>query len=135
MAMNFLYPPTQHLCRELPVPQGTVSGDPVHVGDYVGVALTDRGDATRNFDTGNGILVGRASGGIGNADDKASVAVDGVAILPVVGVTSATVAGTPVYITAGYLLTLTGTGNTDFGCVYGKTSANTALACAVEIGV
>lgn len=45
MATNEVYRNADHLT--LPVPTGTVSGDPVHVGDLVGVAVTDR-DADGN---------------------------------------------------------------------------------------
>lgn len=129
MALNMLFPYTQIKTREVPVPEGTVSGDPVKVGEYVGVALTDRGDADRTFSTGQGTVT-RPSGGIGNAEDSTVIATDGVAIFPVAGVDGDTEKGTPVFITDGEL-SLTGTDA--FGVVYGIN--NTAQATAVDIGV
>jgi predicted RecA/RadA family phage recombinase len=83
----------------LPVPEGTVSGDPVLVGVLPGVALTDRA------------VDGNRAGG--NDDGFATVALDGVWDLEVSGALAA--AGTQVYITSGGSLTATSSGNAPFG--------------------
>ncbi len=132
MALNRLFAGSPENNRELPVPVGTVSGTAVKVENYVGVTLTDRGDASRTEAQGNGRTVTYPSGGIGNADDSATVAQDGVFILPVTGVTAATKRGTPVYITTAGSLSLTEGTNTRFGLVYGIN--NTAAATAVDVG-
>lgn len=62
----------------LPVASGVESGDPVEVGDLVGVALTDR-----------------------DADGNATVQLDGVFNLSVTGAVSNV--GDPVYIASGAL--------------------------------
>jgi predicted RecA/RadA family phage recombinase len=89
----------------LPVPSGTKSGDPVLVGGIVGVAETDRAATT------NGVR----TGGVGNPDGYASVAVDGVYSLPCTDAVAA--AGTKIYITGSgpFTLTTTATSNTLFG--------------------
>lgn len=87
----------------LPVASGVKSGDPVIVGGIVGVAETDRAATT------NGVR----TGGVGNPDGYASVAVDGVYSLPCTDAVSA--AGTKIYITSGGTLTTTATSNTLFG--------------------
>lgn len=70
----------------LPVPDGTVSGDPVVVGQLTGVAQTDR-----------------------DADGNATVALIGAYNVPVVGAIAAV--GAPVYITSASDATATATGN------------------------
>lgn len=74
--------------RSLPVPEGTKSGDPVQVGDLVGVASTDRADSTTKP---------LPTGGVGHADGHAAVCVDGGYRLTVSGAVAGP--GTPVYIT------------------------------------
>lgn len=118
MALNMLYKYSENKTRELTVPSGVVSGEPVQVGNIVGFALTTRGDA--------------ATGGIGNREDGATVATDGTFIYPVTGVTGATTQGTPVYITTGRTLTLTVGTNVLFGVVDGVN--NTAASTAVKVG-
>lgn len=80
----------------LPVPSGTVSGDPVKVGSLVGVCATDRG--------AGGNIAGHATVLM---DDRAHLLdVDGA----IAGV------GTPIYIVAAdNSLTTTATANTLFG--------------------
>lgn len=77
----------------LPVPDGTVSGDPVAVGALVGVALTDAGDG-------------------GNPEGSATVRRKGAFRLPVTGSLDI---GEPVYITSAGALTATEGENTLFG--------------------
>lgn len=84
----------------LPVPDGRLSGLPVKVGSLIGVLLTDRAAA------------GNKAGG--NADGFATVALDGVFDLVVVGALAA--AGTPVYLVAAdNTLTATVGSNVLFG--------------------
>jgi predicted RecA/RadA family phage recombinase len=87
----------------LPVASGVKSGDPVIVGSIVGVAETDRAATT------NGVR----TGGVGNPDGYASVAIDGTYSLPCTDAVAA--AGTAIYITAAGALTTTASGNTLFG--------------------
>lgn len=123
MALNTLYKSTE--TRELTVPSGAVAGEPVNVGGLVGVLLTSRG---------NTVVDGEARGGIGNRTDAATVALNGTFIMPVTGVTSSTLQGTPVYITSARALTLTVGTNVLFGVVDGYPAKQTASACAVKIG-
>lgn len=93
MAIKFRKGP--EVTRVLPVTDGTVSGSPVVVGAFVGVALTKEGEG-------------------GNADNFATVGMGGVTRQPVT--TTATLAvGAPVYITSAYALTPSSSGNTLFG--------------------
>lgn len=80
----------------LPVPPGTVAGDPVTVGLINGVALTDRGDG-------------------GNASTDATVAVSPCIVhrLPVEGSEGAVAVGDAVYSNAGDL------SNDDSGALFG----------------
>jgi len=89
MARNEVFRDADHLT--LPVPSGVKSGDPVKVGDLVGVAQTDRDDAK----------------------GTATVWLKGAHRVPVTGAVS-TVGG-PVYINSGGTLTATATDNTLFG--------------------
>lgn len=96
MATNFVYKDAESL--SLPVPDGTVSGDPVIVGSLVGVAETDKGAG-------------------GNSVDNATVRMKGAANLAV-GTTTALDVGDPVYIvkSSGALTTTDNTGaNPIFG--------------------
>jgi predicted RecA/RadA family phage recombinase len=88
MARNEVYRDADHLV--LPVAAGVESGDPVQVGDLVGVAQTDR-----------------------DADGNATVWLKGAHRLDVTGAIAAV--GTPVYINSGGTLTATATDNTLFG--------------------
>ncbi|GAB2762034.1 DUF2190 family protein [Nocardioides pakistanensis] len=91
----------------LPVPDGTVAGDPVLVGSLPGVAATDRG-AGGNIATHATVLM----------DDRAyDVEVDGA----ISGV------GTPIYfVSATSTLSTTATGNTLWG--YSVCEADGSLA-------
>lgn len=82
----------------LPVPDGVKSGDPVVVGDLVGVAITDEG------------------GGVGNFEGYASVALEGGARLNVAAGTTYAI-GDTVYITPAGAITKTSAGNKRFGKV------------------
>lgn len=87
MAMNQRYSHFDHI--KLPVPEGTVSGDPVRVGAIAGVAKVDR-----------------------RADGTATVWLDGSHDFTVTG---ALTAGQVVYITTAGALTATAGTNYPFG--------------------
>lgn len=89
----------------LPVPEGTVSGDPVLVGALVGVAQTSRGEG-------------------GNASTHATVWRAGSHHLTVTGAVDV---GDPVYITAAGALTFDVTGNTLFGYALESKGAGDAV--------
>lgn len=86
MATNVHYAKGDNL--SLPVPAGTTSGAPVHVGSLNGVAMTDVGEG-------------------GNPDGSASVQLVGVFDLEVTG--AVTNVGDPVYISSGGALNVTDT--------------------------
>lgn len=94
MAQNTIFEQGDNL--SLPVPDGTKSGDPVLVGGLVGVAQTDEGKG-------------------GNADNFASVKMNGVHDLVVS--TAVGSIGAPLYFPSGggKKLTATASGNTLFG--------------------
>ena len=102
MAKNNIYAHTR--AQSLPVPAGTVSGDAVKSGGYVGVALTSRQAAP--------------AAGVPNTSnpvDNASVALDGVWTVPCADAVAAV--GTALYITGAGPFTITTTvgANTLFG--------------------
>lgn len=79
MAVNMHKKYTESLTREWVVPSGTKAGDLVihATSGQVGVALTDRGNATGDANV-PGITGGTVpTGGVGNKDTAATVAVDG----------------------------------------------------------
>lgn len=90
MARNEHLRDAQHV--SLPVPAGTVSGDPVRVGILNGVAQTDRASAS--------------NWGGGNAVGEASVWLGGSHVLPVVGAIDTV--GQAVYILDGALSSAAG---------------------------
>lgn len=100
----------------LPVPNGTKSGDPVVVGDIVGVAITDEG------------------GGVGNAEGYASVALEGGARLNVAAGTTYAV-GETVYITSAGAITKTSSGNKRFGKVTHEPKDSTSGAGAIIVKI
>lgn len=107
MAKNRIHELGRYL--SLPVGDGVASGDPVIIGDLVGVALTDEGDG-------------------GNPDNTATVQLGGVWTLTVTG--AVTDVGDAVYITSTGVVTATSTGNTLFGH-----ALETKSAAAAEIPV
>ena len=105
MARNEQFRHANHI--SLPVPAGTVAGDPVRVGVLNGVAQTDRA-TTANW-------------GGGNAEGHASVWLDGSHTFPVTG--AVTEVGQAIYITDGALTATAG------GALFGA-----ALATQAEDG-
>lgn len=130
MALDMLFAGSGYN-REYPVPVGTKSGTPLIAGGKPAITLTARGDSMETVSAAPGTLT-RPNGGIGNAKDSATVAFDGVYILPVTGVTASSAKGTAVYITSAGVLTLTATDNTKYGVLYD--SNPTAAAAAVDLG-
>ena len=110
MATNEVYRNADHL--PLPVPSGTVSGDPVKVGSLIGVAVTNR--------DGNGEATVWRKGAYTFTVDNAVTAV-----------------GTPLYVAGDGTsritsLTATATGNTLFGYALAtKTAAAGPLPVAI----
>lgn len=102
MARNEHLRDAQHV--SLPVPAGTVSGDPVRVGILNGVAQTDRASAS--------------NWGGGNAIGEASVWLSGSHILPVTGAIDTV--GQAVYIADGALSVTAG------GALFGAALATQA---------
>lgn len=119
MALNRIFKENERDNRARVVPSGTTSGDPLLVGSRPAVALTDRGDATTTATIpGSTISVtGLASGGVGLADNEASLAFNGTFEFPVTGATTATAQDAVVYITGAGALTMTAGSNTRYGTV------------------
>lgn len=121
MATNNVFAADPRVTFPYDVPAGTVAGDFVMVGaneDIPGVAVTSRGDATSTeVLTGLGVSITYPSGGVGVADDQATVATTGTWELPVTGAGASTGNGVPVYINDAHTtLSLTASGeNTVFG--------------------
>lgn len=105
MALNEVF--KEGIALSLPVPDGTTSGKPLRIGILNAVAETDEGGATVVV---NGIT--QKSGGIGNKDNFASVALGKVWELDVTGTLTV---GQAVYITPAGALTATASGNFLFG--------------------
>lgn len=105
MALNEIHKEGNHLSYA--VPNGTTSGTPLRIGILNAVAETDEGGLTAVV---NGIT--QNTGGIGNADNFASVSHEGVWELTVTG---ALTVGQAVFITGAGALTATATGNFLFG--------------------
>lgn len=137
MAQNRIFKETERRNRVRVVPSGTVSGQPLLIGTPArpAVAITSRGDATKSFTFGGLTVGGFPSGGVGLADDEASVAFDGTWEFPVTGATTATAQDSAVYITGAGALTTTVGSNTLFGYVdYPKDYHKAAGRLPVRIG-
>jgi hypothetical protein len=106
VALNEIFKEGNHL--SLPVPDGTVAGKPLRIGILNVVTETDEGGATVVV---NGIT--QITGGVGNADNFASVSLVGAWELDVTGAVASV--GAPIYITSANVLTATATGNFLFG--------------------
>jgi len=106
VALNEVF--KEGIALSLPVPDGTLSGKPLRIGVLNAVAQTDEGGTTAVV---NGIT--QITGGVGNADNFASVSLVGAWELDVAGAV-ATV-GQAIYIKSDNTLTATATGNFLFG--------------------
>lgn len=107
MALNEVF--KEGIALSLPVPDGTLSGKPLRIGVLNAVAQTDEGGATAVI---NGIT--QITGGVGNADNFASVSLVGAWELDVAGAV-ATVGQAIYFKTSDGSLTATSTGNFLFG--------------------
>lgn len=112
MAKNQVYRPQR--TRHLPVPDGTVSGAAVLVGSLVGVCLTTENQG-------------------GNADNQATVALDGAFKLAIATATTGAI-GAPVYITpTGNTVTMTSTSNILLGYLLEAKGSTAGQVCTVEL--
>lgn len=107
MAKNQRHPNALHI--SLPVPDGTVSGAPVKVGQICGVAITDK-----------------------RADGNATVWLDGSWTVDVAGAVASV--GAPVYIKADNTLTATATGNYVWGVSLGTKGTGTGPLEVAPVG-
>lgn len=131
-----VYDYTQSKTRPWPVPSGTLAGTPLlSSANEPGFTLTARGDTTSTKTLAGGYSLSYPSGPVGVLDTEAIVATDGSWAGPVTGATSGTARNTPVYITAGGVLTLTATSNTFFGVVDSYPGKASATDTTVKIGV
>lgn len=112
MAINQIFAPSKSFERA--VPSDTVAGTPLLINSRPAVTITARGDATDSVTVG-GVTVEYPVGGVGNADDSASVVFDGTFEFAVTGALTNTGQDVAVYITGGGALTLTEGANTLFG--------------------
>lgn len=141
MALNVIFSDIESERRTAVVGNDVAPGTALIIGGRPVVTLTGSGDYTNGLtSTGNDALdeflnIGVGMGGIGLADDEATVTPTGTYAFPVTGASSATARGTAVYRTSGGLLTLTSSGNTKFGIVEFFRGEDSATDTAVTIGV
>lgn len=144
MALNVIFSDVESERRATTVGNDVAPGTPLIVGGRPVVTITGSGDYTNGLTTtGNEVIdqmleVGEANGGVGLADDQATVTPTGTYAFDVTGATVATVPGTAVYLTSAGALTLTEGSNTKFGIVEffrGETSeTDTAVTIGVNLG-
>lgn len=123
--------------RSWQVPAGTLEGTAlVSSSNQPAVTLTPRGDSTASTSLGGAYTITYNNGPVGQRSDSATVATDGTWAGPVTGATSTTAEGTLVYYApADGSLTLTATGNVQFGVVDAYPGKASATDTAVRIGV
>ena len=144
MALNVIFSDIESERRATVVGNDVAPGTPLIVGGRPVVTITGSGDYTNGLTTtGNDVLdeflnVGVGKGGIGLADNEATVSPTGTYAFDVVGATVNTAKGATVYLTSAGALTLTEGSNTKFGVVEffrGETSAtDTAVTIGVNLG-
>lgn len=144
MALNVIFSDIESERRATTVGNDVAPGTPLIVGGRPVVTITGSGDYTNGLtSTGNTVIdqmleVGEGQGGIGLADDQATVSPTGTYAFDVTGADKDTAPGTAVYLTSGGALTLTEGSNTKFGIVEffrGETSAtDTAVTIGVNLG-
>lgn len=140
MALNVIFSDIESERRTKVVGNNVAPGSPRIISGQPVVTLTGSGDYTNGITTtGNDVLdtllgVGEKVGGIGLEDNEATVTPHGTYAFPVTGASAATTRNTPVYITAGNVLTLTASGNTKFGEVEFFRGEKSATDTAVTIG-
>ena len=140
MALNRIFAGDDRTNEFQVVPAATKAGTPLIIKEKSAVTLTNRGDVASESLTINDVSGSRtvifSRGGVGLADDEASVAYTGTYLFPVTGATAGdTATNTKVYITSAGALTLTVGTNTLYGVVYRpKDWTNIAGSLPVKIG-
>ena len=144
MALNVIFSDVESERRATTVGNNVAPGTPLIVGGRPVVTITGSGDYTNGLTTTcNTVIdqmleVGEGQGGIGLADDQATVSTTGTYAFDVTGADVDTAPGTVVYLTSAGALTLTEGTNTKFGIVEffrGETSAtDTAVTIGVNLG-
>lgn len=119
MALNRIFKENDRDNRVRVVAAGVKAGTPLLADGKPAVALTNRGDvAAETIAINGGTPIVIARGGVGLADDEATVAFNGTFLFPVTGATAGDTAnGVAVYITSAGALTLTEGTNTRYGVV------------------
>lgn len=139
MTKNMVYSDVESERRPAVVGTNVAPGSPRIVGGRPVVTITGSGDYAGNAVTltANGVTTTLAGGrgGVGLADNEATVSPTGSYAFPVTGATSATARGTAVYLTSGNVVTLTASGNTKFGIVEFFRGELSATDTVVTIGV
>ena len=139
MASNVIYSDIESERRVANVGSEVAPGTAVIVGGRPAVTITGSGDYAGNAITvsGQGMsqVIAGGRGGVGLADEDATVSFSGTYAFDVAGASVSTANGATVYITGDGDLTLTGTGNTKFGVVEFFRGATSATDTAVTIGI
>ena len=125
MTKNMIYKYTENKTRVRTLAATVESGTPLldPADSRPAVAITNSGDATKTVTTadipiGGGVTtLTYPNGGVSLTGKETTLAFDGTWEHAVTGVTTGTVQGADVYITAGGVLTLTSGGNTFYGNV------------------
>jgi len=139
MTTNMILSDIESERRTATVGNDVAPGTALIIGGRPVVTITGSGDYDGNAITmtANGVtttLFG-GSGGVGLADDEATVSPTGSYAFPVTGASAATARGTAVFRTSGGVLTLTSSGNTLFGIVEFFRGELSATDTVVTIGV
>lgn len=140
MALNVILSDIESERRATKVGNNVAPGTAKIVGGRPAVTITGSRDYKHNevSVTSGGvtqILIPGRGGESLPADDYATVSFTGTYAFPVAGASVSTVPQTTVYITAAGALTLTASGNTEFGVVEFFRGTDSATDTAVTIGV
>lgn len=139
MAKNMVYSDIESERRPAVVGNNVAPGSPRIVGGRPVVTITGSGDYAGNAITvtanGTTTTIAGGRGGVGLADNEATVSPTGSYAFNVTGASASTARGTAVYLTSGNSVTLTATGNTKFGIVEFFRGELSATDTVVTIGV
>lgn len=139
MAKNMVYSDIESERRPAVVGNNVAPGSPRIVGGRPVVTITGSGDYAGNAITltanGTTTTLAGGRGGVGLADNEATVTPTGSYAFNVTGASASTARGTAVYLTSGNSVTLTATGNTKFGIVEFFRGELSATDTVVTIGV
>ena len=140
MALNVIFSDVESERRATTVGNDVAPGTPLIVGGRPVVAITGSGDYSGNAVTlsvpgSADVVLAGGRGGVGLADDQATVSPTGTYAFDVEGATDATTPGTVVYLAAAGTLTLTEADATKFGVVEFFRGELSATDTAVTIGV